>query len=102
MLPIIIEVIMLEPNKPIFQRTKPKGINADFRATTPAPTKTIPAPHDDEWLRTHRGANIVVVFMDGERLEGTLRQVYKFNFVLEQTDGVVLVHKLAVKYVRGN
>jgi sRNA-binding regulator protein Hfq len=56
--------------------------------------------HDDEWLHEHKGENVVVVFTDGERLEGTVGRIRKFTFVLERKpEGGVLVHKLAVKYV---
>lgn len=91
---------MLQPNQPIYQRPK-------SGPTQPAPAEVSPEAlerkklqHDDEWLHERKGQNVVVVFTDGERLEGTVNRIRKFTFVLERKpEGSVLVHKLAVKYV---
>jgi sRNA-binding regulator protein Hfq len=91
---------MLQPNQPIYQRPK-------SGPTQPAPVEVSPESverkklqHDDEWLHEHKGQNVVVVFTDGEHLEGLVSRIRKFTFVLErEPEGSVLVHKLAVKYV---
>ena len=41
-----------------------------------------------------------VAFLDGERLTGTINRVRKFTFVLDtDSNGSVMVYKIAVKYV---
>jgi sRNA-binding regulator protein Hfq len=90
---------MLQPNQPIYQRPKSGQQKPTPVSISPEALERKKLQHDDEWLHDHKGRRVTVVFTDGEHLEGTVSQVRKFTFVLDRTQGSVLVHKLAVKYV---
>jgi len=90
----------LQANQPIYQRPKSGRQQTAPVQLSPEALERKKLQHDDEWLHEHKGHNVVVVFTDGERLEGTVNRIRKFTFVLERKpEGSVLVHKLAVKYV---
>lgn len=90
---------MLQPNQPIYQRPKSGRQKPNPVSISPEVLERKKLQHDDEWLHDHKGRNVRVVFTDGEDLEGAVSLVRKFSFVLERTEGSVLIHKLAVKYV---
>jgi sRNA-binding regulator protein Hfq len=85
----------MEKNKPIYSRPSGKPISI--------PPETIERKlllHNEDWMFERKGKQVVVVFSDGEQLEGTIGRIRKFTFGLETSLGSAIVYKVAVKYVR--
>lgn len=95
---------MLEKDKPIYARRPVVG----NKVVPTKPAEKFPQDaierkqlqHDDEWLFDHKGQPVFVVFLDGERIMGTVGKIRKFTFVLESEDhGSMMIFKVGVKYV---
>jgi hypothetical protein len=57
------------------------------QATSPTPKSEFSRPVDplQKWL----GKNVVITFMSGRMLEGTLSEIYRFDITVTDSDGVV-------------
>src|SRR5207237_1098649 len=92
---------------PIYQRPKPappasKPVTQQQPKFTEAEKQSKKLLWDDEWFHMHKGDNVVVVFNDGERLEGVLHKPRTYTFVLDpagEAHGSILVSKQSVKYI---
>ena len=96
---------MVDPKKPIFQRGVKPATPSQPKHTaipvtlTPEQLELKKLQHEDGWLHDHRDKPVLVQFLDGEALNGTVGKVRKFSFALHTATGSVMVFKVSVKYV---